>query len=131
MKHFARAALRTVLIFAAMSAAAQTTPLTSLSVDDLLNVEVTRGPGGTLWGANAMNGVINIVTKHPVDTQGTLANVSHGIADGPALAARFGGRFGNTGSYRAYLKTFDRPATHDALHASFNDQWSMFRGGFR
>jgi len=41
MKHFARAALRTVLIFAAMSAAAQTTPLTSLSVDDLLNVEVT------------------------------------------------------------------------------------------
>ena len=233
MKHFARAALRTVLIFAAMSAAAQTTPLTSLSVDDLLNVEVTsvarhgqklsettaatfvitqedirrsgatsipdllrivpgfdvaqvnaniwavsargfngraankvlvlidgrsaysqvffgvdwntidfllddidrievtRGPGGTLWGANAMNGVINIVTKHPVDTQGTLANVSHGIADGPSVAARFGGRFGNTGSYRAYLKTFDRPATHDALHASFNDQWSMFRGGFR
>src|SRR5258706_4935590 len=64
-----------------------------LSLDDVERIEVTRGPGGTLWGANTVNGIVNIITKHPIDTQGILASVSHGEGSDPAAALRYGGRF--------------------------------------
>jgi iron complex outermembrane receptor protein len=103
-----------------------------LPLDDIERIEVTRGPGGTLSGANAVNGIVNIVTKHPVDTHGLLASVSHGDSSGPSASVRYGGRFGTTGHFRATVKGFDVPATlHTDGSAGGNDDWQMLHGAFR
>jgi len=99
--------------------------------DDIDRIEVTRGPGGTLWGANALNGIINIVTKHPAETQGAYATASSGINEGTTIGARYGGRLGDSGHFRIFAKGFNRPATNDASHATFSDDTAMRRGGFR
>jgi len=103
-----------------------------VALDDIERIEVTRGPGGTLWGANAVNGIVNIITKHPVDTQGMLATVSHGESTGPNASVRYGGRFGTTGHFRATFKAFDVPATSRAEGITGgNDDWRMLHGAFR
>jgi iron complex outermembrane receptor protein len=112
-----------------------------LPLDDVERIEVTRGPGGTLWGANAVNGIVNIITKHPIDTQGVLASVSHGDGSGPGAELRYGGRFGESGHFRVNLKGFDVPATLRTddgvpggnddwrmLHASLRAEWATSRG---
>ncbi|MBI4397117.1 MAG: TonB-dependent receptor plug domain-containing protein, partial [Elusimicrobia bacterium] len=70
-------------------------------LEDVDRIEVIRGPGGTLWGANALNGVINIVTKKARDTQGGLLSASDGIVERGSGQLRYGGRAGNT-HYRVY-----------------------------
>ncbi|HEX7192862.1 MAG TPA: TonB-dependent receptor, partial [Thermoanaerobaculia bacterium] len=101
-------------------------------LDEVARIEVTRGPGGTLWGANAVNGIVNVITKRPIDTQGMLATVSHGDNAGPAGAVRYGGRFGQSGYYRADVKAFETPPTSRGEGvAGGNDGWQLFRGGFR
>jgi iron complex outermembrane receptor protein len=73
------------------------------TLEDIDRIEVIRGPGATLWGANAVNGVINIVTRHSRDTQGTLLSFGTGNED-PALADfRYGGSAAGT-TYRIYGK---------------------------
>jgi iron complex outermembrane receptor protein len=114
-------------------------PLTSVTfwdtVDlvlaDIDRIEVIRGPGATLWGANAMNGVINIVTKTAQDTQGTLLQAGVGKHGRSELDARYGGRTSGGASYRLWAKyagfgAFEGPDGH-----SLHDEWSTLRGGFR
>lgn len=108
-----------------------------LLLEDIERVEVIRGPGGALWGANAVNGVINIMTKHTRDTQGNLVSATYGNEEKGTLSARHGGRFGTTGSYRVYAKGFKRdasikpPMTNEATDADTYDEWDGFRSGFR
>lgn len=100
-------------------------------LDDIERIEVIRGPGATLWGANAVNGVINIITKHSENTQGLLAKGGYGSEEKGFAAVRYGGAVGDSGNYRAYVKYFNRDG-YDAIGGGeAADDWNAFRGGFR
>jgi iron complex outermembrane receptor protein len=99
-------------------------------IEDVDRIEVIRGPGGTLWGANAVNGIINIITRDAADTQGVLAEVTAGNQERVLSGVRFGGSRGERLHYRIYGKAFTRDAEFHPTGAQF-DQWSMGQGGFR
>jgi iron complex outermembrane receptor protein len=102
-----------------------------LVLEDLDRIEVIRGPGATLWGANAVNGVINITTKSAKATQGTLVTTTVGTEDQPTTAIRYGGQLGTNLFYRAYVKYFDRDGQVISAGADAPDAWSATRGGLR
>jgi iron complex outermembrane recepter protein len=99
-------------------------------LEDIDRIEVISGPGGTLWGANAVNGVINVITKGAAETQGALASLQAGNVDQTG-AARYGGRLGERGSYRVYGLGFERGDTETADGEDVNDDWLGRQGGFR
>src|SRR3979490_1214679 len=76
-------------------------------LEDVDRIEVIRGPGATLWGANAVNGVINIITKSAKSTQGGIVTAEVGTEQRTAESARYGGKIGNNVYYRAYTKYSD------------------------
>jgi iron complex outermembrane receptor protein len=80
------------------------------ALDDIERIEVISGPGGTLWGANAVNGVINIITRDSRDTQGAAIHATAGGRE-LDLAVRYGGRLGETGAWRIAISGFDRAPT--------------------
>lgn len=98
---------------------------------DIDRIEVIRGPGATLWGTNAVNGVINIITKKSQDTQQGLANVTVGTHDKAIGALRYGGKMGEIGTYRVFIKYADRDPNVDANGDDHDDEWTIQRGGFR
>jgi len=100
-------------------------------LEDLDRIEVISGPGGTLWGANAMNGVINIVTKSAQDTQGWYVEGAGGSELRDAVAIRYGGTLAPNVYYRVYGTYFDRNGEVYTGGAPANDEWSEGRGGFR
>lgn len=99
-------------------------------IEDIERIEVISGPGGVLWGANAVNGVINIVTRHTRDTTGALASAGAGNHERGA-GARYGGKLGDDGSYRIYAKGFERDRTLNASGASAQDAWKKGQLGIR
>jgi iron complex outermembrane receptor protein len=100
-----------------------------MMLDDVERIEVIRGPGAAIWGANAVNGVINIVTKAAADTQGALVRVDGGGAGGQG-AARYGGTFA-AGSYRLYSQWSGRTQSVLADAAPAGDPSRYGTTGFR
>jgi iron complex outermembrane receptor protein len=98
-------------------------------LEDVERIEVISGPGGTMWGVNAVNGVINITTRSAHATQGSLA-VAQGASDGADLAFRQGGRSGDA-SWRVYGKAFTRERNETAAGGRVNDAWRQAQVGFR
>ncbi len=100
-------------------------------LEDIERIEVIRGPGATLWGTNAVNGVINIVTKHSADTLDGLAVVGAGNQEQHLGSLRYGSAIGDNTYARAYVKENQRGAFDLREGGDANDDWSVQRGGFR
>lgn len=99
-------------------------------LEDIDRIEVISGPGATLWGANAVNGVINVTTRRAKDTQGGLAIAGAGNNE-RTLGLRYGGALGGDGSYRVYGKFFDRDNALRASGVTASDAWNNGQAGFR
>src|SRR5580700_9748271 len=100
-------------------------------LEDIDRIEVISGPGGALWGANAVNGVINIITKSAKDTQGVYADAGGGTQPRDFVGARYGGLLGTDTGFRVYGKFFDRSAEVLPNGDSASDGWRQGRTGFR
>lgn len=102
----------------------------NLPLQDVDRIEVVRGPGGTIWGPNAVNGVINIITKSSQDTHGDLVSAGGGNVDQGSFVARHGGTHGKSFDYRVYGMGFVRgPEFH--VNGDNYDRWRDIQGGFR
>lgn len=100
-------------------------------LEDIDRIEVIRGPGATLWGSNAVNGVINIITKKSSDTQGGVMNVISGNKENALMEMRYGNKMKNNGHYRVYGKSFFRDENETPYGTDANDEWKGYRTGFR
>ena len=100
-------------------------------LEDIERIEVIRGPGATLWGANAVNGVVNIITKTAKETRRTLISGAGAIQDRNSGATRYGGSLGSRGHYRVYGKYFDRDGSPTPSGGHAPDGWHDLRSGFR
>lgn len=98
--------------------------------EDIERIEVISGPGGVLWGSNAVDGVINIITRSSRDTQGALLSVGGGNLES-GIAARYGGKLGEDTTFRLYAKGFDRDNTETRSGADVHDSWDKQQLGFR
>jgi iron complex outermembrane receptor protein len=96
---------------------------------DIERIEVISGPGATLWGSNAVNGVINVITRRAGESQGAYLRGTVGTQE-QALAGRYGGAF-DGGAFRVYAKAFDRGPSELEDGSSAGDRWHKAQGGFR
>ncbi|MGE0084625.1 MAG: TonB-dependent receptor plug domain-containing protein [Desulfococcaceae bacterium] len=103
-------------------------------LEDIERIEIIRGPGAALWGLNAVNGVINIITRSAQQTQGSLVSLLGGSEEGIG-AVRYGGLLGDGTYYRVYAKYFNRGSLTDSDRDIRNDpskgDWRSGRAGFR
>lgn len=104
----------------------QDTPL-----EDVDRIEVIRGPGATLWGSNAVNGVIQITTRNARDTQSSLVTAGAGNEERSFATVRHGGTLGANGAWRAYGSWHDRDGLVLASGADARDDYQKMQGGFR
>jgi iron complex outermembrane receptor protein len=97
---------------------------------DVERIEVISGPGATLWGANAVNGVINIITRAAGDTQGTFVSAGAGNLE-RNVGVRYGGVLGSSGHFRAYAKTSKWANLETASGTAVRNEWDRTQVGFR
>lgn len=109
--------------------------------EDVERIEIVRGPGGTLWGSNAVTGIVNVISKSSRDSQGTFSTAGIGTEQQAFAAVRHGGKLGQSGTYRAYAKfdAFDDSASSGLAPAlapppapgAARDSWRRAMTGFR
>ncbi len=104
----------------------------NVMLEDIERIEVIRGPGGTIWGANAVNGVINIITRKAQDSQGSLLRAGVGNEEKAMGAARYGAKLGESTYGRLYVTGNDRDSNvlADGGEDAF-DGWQTLQSGFR
>jgi iron complex outermembrane recepter protein len=102
-----------------------------IMLENVERIEVIRGPGASMWGANALNGVINIITRSSTDTQGGLVSASVGDVDRGNVQARYGTTLGNGATGRAWFSGGERRSSPDVGDTGGQDDWRRVRGGFR
>jgi iron complex outermembrane recepter protein len=100
-------------------------------LDDIDRIEIISGPGGALWGSNAVNGVINITTKSAMDTQGLYLESGGGSNPKSFASVRYGDTLTATTAYRVYGKYSDRASEAFGDGTDAKDSWHMAQGGFR
>ena len=105
---------------------AQDTSLASID-----RIEVIRGPGASLWGANAVNGVINIITKDAKDVQGLKTSVATSTSSDFEINLNGGGAIGDNANYRVFGKYFTRDGYAGEINSESYDDWEMGRIGGR
>lgn len=105
--------------------------LDSIAINDIDRIEVIRGPGAAYWGANAVNGVINIIRKNSSETQGTRLSAGAGSEEKTFGSARYGGAFGESGFYRAWGRYRQRDDSRAQNGDDAGDEWYTASGGFR
>ena len=103
----------------------------NVMLDDIDRIEVISGPGATLWGANAVNGVVNVITKNARDSQGALLSGGAGSFIKGFGSGRYGGKLGDDLHYRVYGMGFGRDNTFLASGRAATDDWKLGQGGFR
>ncbi len=99
-------------------------------LEDVERIEVIRGPGATLWGANAVNGVVNVITRPSGDTRGTALMLGGGVEETAQAAARYGGALG-PGTFRVYGKYDRRDAGRLSEGGTAGDRRDRGQAGFR
>ena len=102
-----------------------------LPLDDIERIEVIRGPGGAIWGGNAVGGVVNIITKKAGETSGALLTSGAGNLNQGFGTAQFGGSLGRNANYRVYTKYDNFYHQPNQNGQDGGDGWNMLRGGFR
>jgi iron complex outermembrane recepter protein len=102
-----------------------------VALDLIERIEIVRGPGAAIWGANAVNGVINIISKNAKDTQSGMATASGGTLEHGAGGVRYGGLIGGHGAYRIFADGFQMGHYLTPDHQNGQDDWYRFHGGFR
>ena len=100
-------------------------------LEDVARIEVIRGPGGTLWGANAVNGIVNIITRTAADTQGGFVQAGGGTEERGFATVRYGGVLSKGVAFRVYGKGSISDALVDSAGQTRADDWWMRRAGFR
>jgi iron complex outermembrane receptor protein len=103
----------------------------NIPLDTIERIEVIRGPGAAVWGDNAVNGTINIITRPAKDTQGGYISGAAGTLGGFPETVRYGGSAGRIGSYRVYAEGFDLKSQRALGGGSGLDDWQLIHGGFR
>jgi iron complex outermembrane receptor protein len=100
-------------------------------LEDVDRIEVIRGPGAALWGVNAVNGFINVITKSSKETHGTLLQITSGTQTRGEASMRYGGQLGPDAHFRVFSKAFDRRSQFNRDGSRADDSWRSARSGFR
>jgi len=102
-----------------------------IPLQDIERIEVIRGPGGSIWGTNAVNGVINIITKKTSETKGAMVTAGGGNIDQGFGTVQYGGSAGRSTDFRLFTKYLDQDHLPGSAAQNDADGWHMLRGGFR